>query len=418
MVVKRIIIVIVLAIAWVIVYKYFKVILVSGLIFGALFCSLFSRNRTIGRNEAFRILAVNGFVLAFFLALLNTVYLLLEKNRTGESPGREVIVRGFGSYYLGGNHTESGKGIGLGYQYKENQEVTSSLVKQEKLSTKIIYDVKYSIDERRTRVIRDNQRINGSTELLLMGGSFMFGEGLKDEETFQYWIGRYGPYNTTNVALHGYGAHQVFKILEDESIWKSRVVNKNPDYIVYRFIGDHVRRASGGSIWDYYGPCYKPGPGRDELIKMGSFNDCKGIVDYILNRLKNSSEPLSRKISFAIAKHFTTNEVGYSEKELDLFARLIINIDRLARERNSKLLLIFDDLIYGNGKCKIDPNAEAIVNRISRQVRLIRASHALPGCTDDTANDYFIEFDGHPSSMYSRNLATYIARILNESPVH
>ncbi|OQY36439.1 MAG: hypothetical protein B6243_03195 [Anaerolineaceae bacterium 4572_5.2] len=106
----------------------------------------------------------------------------------------------------------------LGYIPVPNTRVNSI----KKLGDDLIYDVEYSIDQYSRREVPGLEfRVSGSETsntkpetrnqfILFFGGSFIFGEGLNDDETLPAHVGRLAPrYRPYNYGLSGYGPQQM-----------------------------------------------------------------------------------------------------------------------------------------------------------------------------------------------------------------
>ena len=100
-------------------------------------------------------------------------------------------------------------GGALGYGPRPGVRVVS----RKTVGNQLIYDVDYTISDRRVRVTRGNP--NGDT-WLFMGCSLMFGEGVNDDETLPAYFSADLGYqaNVVNLGFHGYGPHQMLRSLE------------------------------------------------------------------------------------------------------------------------------------------------------------------------------------------------------------
>lgn len=76
-----------------------------------------------------------------------------------------------------------------------------------------IFDVKYTIGADGFRVTPAPGPLPGR-RINFFGCSYMFGEGVNDDETLPYFVAKHGGYAVKNFAFQGYGAHQALAILE------------------------------------------------------------------------------------------------------------------------------------------------------------------------------------------------------------
>jgi len=99
---------------------------------------------------------------------------------------------------------------GLGYTPRP-----SALVRAHKRTNgNVIYDTEYSFTADALRTTKSNKQ--SQCTFLFFGGSRVFGEGLPDIQALPYQFSRklnYN-YNVVNYAFHGYGPHQMLRVLE------------------------------------------------------------------------------------------------------------------------------------------------------------------------------------------------------------
>ncbi len=132
-----------------------------------------------------------------------------------------------------------------------------------------LYDVLYTTDSRNHRITPYYPQ--AKVAVVLVGCSFTFGNGINDEETFAYKLGKnLGPnYQVYNLGVPGTGPHRILSELENTQIHIFKQFNKALFY--YVAIDDHMRRASGSAHWDINGVFYKIKDGFAE--RAGTFSD-------------------------------------------------------------------------------------------------------------------------------------------------
>lgn len=108
-----------------------------------------------------------------------------------------------------------------------------------------VYDVVYEADEFGRRRL---PRRNGATRFVcLFGGSFIYGEGLQNENTLGYQLHEsLESYNVYNYSCRGYGPNQMLAILENRDL-RSEMAAEGNGIAVYLFLDRHVGRAIGDS---------------------------------------------------------------------------------------------------------------------------------------------------------------------------
>ena len=116
---------------------------------------------------------------------------------------------------------EWSRGI-LGYRYRQGlQPLKAKLVG--KTSGRTIYDVIYSFDERGNRASSQPPDPQAHPQVIFLGGSFMFGEGLNDQDTLPSQFSMVAGRRVVNAGMHGYGSHQAYRLLDDPLTYDNRV---------------------------------------------------------------------------------------------------------------------------------------------------------------------------------------------------
>lgn len=136
---------------------------------------------------------------------------------------------------------------------------------------RVIYDVAYTIGHDGLRISPPpDETADGS--ILLFGCSFMYGEGLRDEDSLPYRIGLLSErkYEVRNFGFHGYGVHQMYSALASGLV--ERAASKPPKVVIYQAIPDHVGRAAGLYNYEYNHPRFVL---RDDgtILRLGQFFD-------------------------------------------------------------------------------------------------------------------------------------------------
>ena len=75
--------------------------------------------------------------------------------------------------------------------------------------------------------------------IITMGCSFVFGEAIGEEDTLSYKLQQITNRKTYNYGTSAHGIQHVLYKLQNSSIFTPEL---NPEYIVYVFIGDHLKR--------------------------------------------------------------------------------------------------------------------------------------------------------------------------------
>ncbi|MDM8531041.1 hypothetical protein QUF63_07700 [Anaerolineales bacterium HSG25] len=185
----------------------------------------------------------------------------------------------------------------LGYKPRPLAQVDSV----KKLGDEILYDVIYSIDEysRRVTPFESNQQVESNRQnrpntMLFFGDSFMFGEGVQDDETLPYYVTfeatNYQPYN---YGFSGYGPQQMLAKLESDALRDElpTLATSNKITLIYVFIDAHVERAIGSmyvhNAWGDKMPYYTI-DWSGNLIRQGNFTTGRPIIATLYKQLPNS----------------------------------------------------------------------------------------------------------------------------------
>jgi hypothetical protein len=310
------------------------------------------------------------------------------------------------SHAEAGNHREGtytqdyfGDNEILGYgPSKDSMTVTSRLVLDG--SNTVVYDVVYTI--RQGLRYTPNSKTNSNKQAIFFGGSFMFGEGLNDNETMPYYYNEFKnrQFQVRNYGFHGYGPHQALADIEIKIVADQRLLEADTVNVFYFFIPTHISRAKGSS-WDQGGPRYEVVDGK--LRHEGSFKENK----IWLLRNDFGEKLLTIWNRSKIYNSFFQPEVG--DNDILRTALIIERMNALLAERNMNFTVV---LSKSNG-------VESELEKYSRD-RLIQllnekgvANYRIEEIIDNYENSgdaYAIKNDGHPNSLHNKLVAKFLAR--------
>ena len=226
-----------------------------------------------------------------------------------------------------------GEDEALGYKPRPSTFVRA----HRKINGNVVYDTDYSFSSDSLRNTKSNKQ--SQCAFIFFGGSRVFGEGLPDIQTLPYQFSRklnYN-YNVANYAFHGYGPHQMLRVLEtgnpDLSKSKSGV-------IFYLLNLDDREKISGNLEYIRRGPKYILKEG--ELKYVGDLTGIGGMFNSRYD-FKNSVISLLRQ-SRLVNLLFKIN-IGENTEKLDyrdeLLLRIINKSEKIAREKyKSKFVII------------------------------------------------------------------------------
>ncbi len=131
-----------------------------------------------------------------------------------------------------------------------------------------VYDATYTIDNKGNRTTPTHK--NAKIAVVLMGGSFTFGQGIQDKETFAYKLAENlgENYQVINFGVMAYGPHNMLAIIEAGLPYL-----KKYDHILtyYTYINTHELRAAGSKRWEVLGPRYILENGK--AVRKGNFTE-------------------------------------------------------------------------------------------------------------------------------------------------
>jgi hypothetical protein len=150
------------------------------------------------------------------------------------------------------------------------------------------YDVTYAIDEygRRITPIDKGDR---DRFILFFGCSFTYGEGVHNDQTLPYYVGRLATQHTPyNYGYHGLGPFDA--LAKIESIDFKNEVRETQGIIIYTFMPDHLNRLMGSMstmAWHFNGAYYRKSAA-GKLVRNGDFKTGRPIRTRLYTLLSKS----------------------------------------------------------------------------------------------------------------------------------
>ncbi len=287
----------------------------------------------------------------------------------------------------------------LGYVPVPNNVVTH----KEKYSNGETLEVVYTINKDGLRATMPNEKRyeDYKSSIIFFGGSFTFGEAVKDNETLPYLVGKKSDwkYKIYNLGFEGYGPHQMLATLEKGIV--SNTVSIKPQYIIYQGVLDHINRVVKGHSWIKYGPKYIQENGKP--IYIGQFdndNSSNLLVDQLLKSLivERLVNGINREITL---KNDVQLYISIIEESRNLVKDIYPSSDFLV------LLWDLDEPYYG----EYDTNY-IITELRKRDIIVYNVRNIIPsyGTMD---GKYVVRNNGHPNGLAYEEIAKYLTtRIL------
>jgi hypothetical protein len=297
------------------------------------------------------------------------------------------------------------------YVYDEirGYAATGNVKKRSKkmLGNKVLYDVTYTTNQHGLRVSphdlasSKNYSNKDVKNVVFFGDSFTYGEGVNDNETFPFLFEKLseGKYKTYNFAFHGYGPHQMLRILETGLLDEVMSGNK-PSIAIYLALIEHIDRASGKILWDYNVPKYKLSPsGTPEFV--GSFKSNLISED---NQVKNLKNPRSQLFSrIGLTRLFDSKR---SAEDIELFIKMVVQAKNILENKyNAKFYV----MVWPLG----DPDTNSIIVKLKENHIEVINVNQIFGKYKDPPEKYRIEIDNHPTKLAHERIAKYLLEYLN-----
>ncbi len=284
-----------------------------------------------------------------------------------------------------------GKDEELGYK----PPPTTLVRAHRKINGNVIYDTEYSFSSDSLRNTKSNKQ--SQCAFIFFGGSRIFGEGLPDIQTLPYQFSRklnYN-YNVANYAFHGYGPHQMLRVLETGS---PDLSNSNSGVIFYLLAFDDSERISGSLEHLRRGPKYILKEGK--LKYVGDLTGIGGIFNSRYD-FKNSVISLLRH-SQLVNSLFMIN-IGENTAKLDYHDELLLSIinksKKIAREKYNRRFVV----ILKNGK---NAGNNMLIKLADNNINYIEIPRLL---SQDWGEQYFLHDGINFNEKMNDELATGLA---------
>ncbi len=162
------------------------------------------------------------------------------------------------------------------------------------------------------RVVNENSK---KKPILLFGCSFVYGHEISEDKIFSEVLGKYTGRPIYNRARQGFGVSEMLFQLQNEDFYK---IIPQPEYIIYTYIWDHIRRMylpSVISCREYYDIRYENKDGVAVFKKMPRFHPA---------------------IFYKIGNYFYFNNIIFNKKSNLNFYKLQLLTSKKLVEKNWK----------------------------------------------------------------------------------
>ncbi len=249
-------------------------------------------------------------------------------------------------------------------------------------SGKLKYRVQYTTDDTGMR-----KGFQGKTgNILFIGCSYTFGQGLNDEETFPYVVGKKTGYRTFNKGIPGTGPLTILKNLKDQKEKYFRNIPEDETTVVLTIIPEQFPRVFNTisylqNIEKIADHPYLVSEGNQLIVKTRNESDLN--PDYYLSRL---SFPFALGIEFPV----------YGEKEYRLFAR-VLNEIQIELKKNSPHVKNFAVALFPTGSAR--NLYKELRNVLVQEKNLVVFDYTPLHGPSLFGHTFHLKYDGHPSPM-------------------
>jgi hypothetical protein len=251
------------------------------------------------------------------------------------------------------------------------------------LGGRLIARVNYRIDANGLREIP--AAVQGRPyKVAFFGCSFMFGHGVREDQTVPYYFLREarGTFEGFNFAGEGWGPHQMLREVETGFV---RRVAGAPDLAIYEAIPDHLRRVAGRAPWER-GPKYVL-CGGDQACYAGPFHG----IGY---------ETCRRWFDQSWTGKLVENHVVKSARPSDipLFLAVLKKTRFLLRENGTRFVIVLWDQ---------NQLGKTLLKTLrANGFEVIGLSSIMPEA--DLNRPPLVQLDGHPAPATNRAIARYL----------
>jgi hypothetical protein len=301
-----------------------------------------------------------------------------------------------------------------GYALPKNARIKA----RQSFGDKIIYDVIYTSNKYGLRVsphdlnYLSNVTRNDFKNLIFFGCSCTLGEGVNDNETYPYLIEEKsgGQYRSYNLAMEGYGPHQMLRILET-GLLDSIISDNKPEVFFYLALTAHMYRSSCKYpyfTWDVKGPKYE----------LNSFNEVKyagKFNDSLISKIKFDIYTQLTKSHLVSESSWIQRLLGWnvSQKDRELFVALVLKSNKLISQKYKVpfYVIVWADDIWSDDS---EDYKYIVSELIKYHVNMIETKdifNKYKGSMDKQI--YTIKYDGHPNRLAYERIAEYLLQYIN-----
>jgi hypothetical protein len=245
----------------------------------------------------------------------------------------------------------------------------------------------------------------GADLYLFLGDSFMFGQGIRDEDTMPWLFAELGDgkVRALNLSAPGNAPNHLVRAFEAGLL--DRYAGQRVKAVIVWIIPAQLARTTGDGSWLGSSPRYELADGK--LVHTGSFTEYR--FSHPLDGLKYY---LGERFPFIAS----IGEKQRQEEQIKLFVAMMVRLQQYAREKfNAPLVVVYswpDEKTGGlHGHSGVDQSllVDAIVQMRKLGIELVRVDDLTSGKPLDKL---LIPHDGHPTRYTNELIAAELKRRL------
>ncbi|MDP2331856.1 MAG: hypothetical protein Q8M19_14295 [Reyranella sp.] len=285
----------------------------------------------------------------------------------------------------------------LGFRPQPNTEVVATAT----FGPELIYRRTYHFDGTAARVTPAGP--SGADTYLFLGDSFIFGQGLVDDQSLASQFAKANDYKvrTVNLGVPGYGPNHLVRAFETGLL--DRYADQSVKAVVSWIIPAHLARVTGDGAWLGSSPRYVLENGAPR--HTGSFNEYRW------------THPLAG-LKYLLGEQFLfVDAIGMRQRQdeqADLFVALMARLQQLVREKFGAPLIVIYSWPDETSKGGYGASSPFLVT-VLQQLRKI----GIPLLSVDQLTSeidvslLLIPHDGHPTAYTYELIAGELKRRLN-----
>ena len=255
------------------------------------------------------------------------------------------------------------------------------------------YAVSYTTDQFGNRVTPEPEMAAGGGCMLFFGGSDTFGDGVADDQTMPYIVGRLTNEKVFNMGVSGYGPNHILALIEFDRLPKP--LGCRPELALFQTHPEHVKRSAGLGQYSTWGPRYVLAAD-GTVVYTGQFGS-----DQKASAAPSLWEQLIGK-SYIYHEYFVYRD-RISDPDIQLYLAIVAAAQRQLQEKfpGIEFFVLNSDTSSRSYAEKMDRLLPTVVDNY------IRMTEAIPGLRDDQ-RIYRLPLDTHPNPLAHRMMAEYL----------